>query len=115
MRKGIRNILIKAAQERKVIYYSQVGETVNLSMGNPHHRTQLGRILTEISSEEHENGRPLLAAIVVHKDNKKPGEGFFNLAKSLGKQKPNENDDTFCKMEKERVFDEWAVPGAKGQ
>ena len=115
MRKEIRNMLIKAAQQRKVVYYSEVGEAVNLSMGNPHQRAELGRILSEISSEEHDNGRPLLAAIVVHKDNKKPGEGFFKLARNIGKQKPDEDNDTFCKIEKERVFDEWAVPGAKGQ
>ncbi|GAH87373.1 unnamed protein product, partial [marine sediment metagenome] len=102
MRKGIRNMLIKAAQQRKVVYYSEVGEAVNLSMGNPHQRAELGRILSEISSEEHDNGRPLLAAIVVHKDNKKPGEGFFKLARNIGKQKPDEDNDTFCKIEKER-------------
>lgn len=107
----IRDKMIEAAQNTRVIYYAELGELLDFSMDNPHHRTELGRILGEISTEEDSNCRPLLSAVVVHKEDHRPGEGFFKLAKELGKQKPYEDDDTFYSSELQRVFDEWAAEG----
>jgi hypothetical protein len=107
MREMIRDKLIEAAKKQKVVYYAEVGELLNFSMDNPHHRKELGRILGEISTDEHQEGRPLLSAIVVHKENHLPGEGFFKLAKELGKQKPDEDNDTFYTNELRRVFNTW--------
>lgn len=100
-------MLIKAAKDRKFIFYSEVGEQANLSMKNPHHRTQLGDILCQINTAEHDSGRPLLSVLVVHKKDKKPGQRFFDLARELGKQKPDEDNDTFYADELKRVFDKW--------
>ena len=69
------------------------------------------RILGEISTDEHDSGRPLLSVVVVHKENHRPGEGFFNLAKELGKQKPDEDDVTFYAKELKSVFDWWLAAG----
>lgn len=100
-------MLIKTAKDRKLIFYSEVGEYVNLSMKNPHHRTKLGDILCNISTDEHDSGRPLLSALVVHKKDKKPGGRFFDLAKELGKQKRDEDEDSFYADELKSVFDKW--------
>jgi len=107
MKAEIRAMLIKAAQQRNVAYYSEVAELANLSMDNPDHRFKLGCILGEISTEEHENGHPLLSAVVVHKGDHLPGEGFFKLTKELGKQKADEDDDAFHTRELRTVFDHW--------
>ena len=105
----IRDMLIEAAQQRRVLSYAEVGEVLNLDMDNPHHRREIGRILGEISTEEHNNGRPLLSAVVVHRENHRPGPGFFSLARELGIQGPDEDDETFYTNELNRVFNqaEW--------
>ncbi len=105
MNEMIRDKLIEAAKQHKIIYYSEVGELLNFSMDNPHHRTELGRILGEISTEEHQKGLPLLSALVVHKENLLPGEGFFKLARELGKQKSDEDNDSFYTKELKEVFE----------
>ena len=107
MKEQILDMLIKAAKNRKVVYYAEVGRLSNFSMDNPSHRVELGRILGEISTEEHKSGRPLLSAVVVHKEDHLPGEGFFSLARELGKQQPDEDNDTFYANELKRVFDKW--------
>jgi hypothetical protein len=45
---------------------------------------RLAHFLGEISAEEHEVGRPLITALVVHKHDLQPGKGFFELSRSLG-------------------------------
>ena len=50
------------------------------------HDPRLFNFLGQISSEEDENGRGLLTVIVVHKyGDMQPGPGFFELAKSRGR------------------------------
>ncbi|WFT84357.1 hypothetical protein [Rhizobium leguminosarum] len=48
------------------------------------HDPRLAHFLGEISAEEHESGRPLISSLVVHKHDLQPGNGFFELARSLG-------------------------------
>ncbi len=111
MKDRIRDMLIEAARNRRVVYYAEVGRLLNFSMDNPSHRVELGKILGEISTEEYEEGRPLLSAVVVHKEDHQPGEGFFSLAKELGQKRPDEDSDAFYASELERVFIAWAPTG----
>ncbi len=104
----IRDMLIEAAQQRRVLFYAEVGKVLNLDMDNPYHRQEIGRILGEISTDEHNDGCPLLSAVVVHQENHRPGQGFFNLARELGIQEPGEDNETFYTNELNRVFNEWA-------
>lgn len=49
------------------------------------HRDKMAELLGEIVHHEHENNRPMLTALVVHKGNdNNPGEGFFSIATELG-------------------------------
>ncbi len=81
----IRHVLIQKAKQRAMIPYSElVGlvEPVTFNAYDP----RLFAILGQISIEEHEQGRPLLSVLVVHKTgDMQPGEGFFELAESLGR------------------------------
>ena len=45
----------------------------------------IGPLLGEIAEAEAAAGRPLLSAVVVQKDSHRPGGGFFEMAKSLGR------------------------------
>ena len=100
MNREVRNALIKVARSQQTITYSEVGEIVDLDMENQANRNELAEILGEISWHEHDNGNPLLSAVVVHAgDNRMPGKGFFNLAREAGCQKPDEDDITFYSRE----------------
>ena len=55
--------LKEVARSRKITFYSDIAPLVNLDMGNPHDRKVIGELLGEISSFEHEHGRPLLSAM----------------------------------------------------
>ena len=61
----------------------------------------------EISPEEDEEGRGLLTVVVVHKTgDRKPGPGFFRLARSRGRHIVDE--DLFWIAELRIVYDAWS-------
>ena len=84
-----KDILIARAKLRGKIAYSELVErltTVRFEAHNP----RLNQLLDDISSEEDAAGRGMLSAIVVHKnDDMFPGDGFFELAKCLGRDVQN--------------------------
>lgn len=81
----IRNVLIKCAKDQKTIPYSHLTArltTVKLAPDSP----ALHQMLGEISVEENEAERGMLSVLVVHKSgDMKPGKGFFELARELGR------------------------------
>lgn len=75
---AIREKLIKAASERKTVYYSELTDVTIAS-----ERAELGRILGKIIQYDIENKQPILASIVVLKETGLPSEGFFELCDTL--------------------------------
>ncbi len=76
----IRSILIEIARQRGTIAYSELVQkvrTARLTPGSP----ELAAMLGELSSEEDAAGRGMLSALVVSKSDRKPGAGFFSLAR----------------------------------
>ncbi|MGN7838503.1 hypothetical protein [Stenotrophomonas sp. 22385] len=99
-------ILVDVATRRGRITYSElVGQISALKLES--HDARLFHLLGEISSDEEKGGRGMLTAIVVHKyGDMLPGPGFFELAKSLGK---NTKDPLACWIsEFNKVHDYWA-------
>lgn len=76
-------LLSKRARRGNPMSYSDLCDQMSVIRFEPRD-TRLAHFLGQISTEEHEEGRGLLTALVVHKHDLKPGEGFFNLAESLG-------------------------------
>ena len=76
-------ILRKRAKRGNPITYSDLCDQMSIIRLEPHD-TRLAHLLGQISSEEHAVGRALLTALVVHKHDLQPGDGFYNLAESLG-------------------------------
>ena len=73
----IRPILIEVAKgkrKHKFITYKELQE----EMGGPG-RGYIGEVLEEVSDKEYEDGLPLLSALVVHKTDGRPGDGFWEL------------------------------------
>ncbi|MGV3582624.1 MAG: hypothetical protein ACO1N8_09975 [Methylophilus sp.] len=78
-------ILISVARRRGRIAYSELVQQISALRLEPHD-SRLFHLLGEISTEENQAGRGMLTAIVVHKNgDMQPGPGFFELAKSLGR------------------------------
>ncbi len=105
--------LIEKAMIREKMTYSEVGFLIGIRKieGN-HHIKIIGELLGEISKHEHEHGRPMLSAVVVHKDDELPGDGFFELARSLKKLDINtkgnkEKELEFYEKELKEVYEYW--------
>ena len=82
-KKEMRKILIERAKVRGMIPYSELVAAVQTICLEPESYA-LGAILGEISRSEDAAGRGMLSVIVVHKSDKQPGAGFFDLAHELG-------------------------------
>lgn len=107
----VRDMLVSAAKERSVVHYRQVAEALGIESDRLDHSAQLAHALDEISTFEHEHGRPLLSVVVVHQDDKRPGGGFYKMAKRNGVQEPDEDNETFFVAELGRAHDYWAGQG----
>src|SRR5439155_26597534 len=64
---------------------------------------RLAHMLGEISTEEDAAGRGMLTVLVVHKGDVRPGDGFFELAQSLGRD--TRDREKFWIAEFNRVID----------
>ena len=100
--------LIKAAQYRGIIYYTQVAKVLGIKELGHHMSREVGQILGEISEDEHRAGRPMPSAVAVAARGY-PSKGFFNLARDLGKlsSKTSKEEHNFWKTEKDRVYSMW--------
>jgi len=106
MHSNIYEKLKHVAAQEDVTYYSDIAPLASLDMSNPDDRNTIADILGEISTHEHAQGHPLLSAVVIHKDNNIPGNGFFTLAEQLGLYHGGNNFMFFVK-ELQRVHDFW--------
>lgn len=101
-----KDILVSVARRRGRIPYSELVAQVT-ALRLEAYDSRFFHLLGEISSEEDAAGRGMLTAIVVHKSgDMQPGPGFFELAKSLGR---NTKDVLACWVtEFNKVHDYWA-------
>ncbi|PWB90319.1 hypothetical protein C5688_11175 [Methylocystis sp. MitZ-2018] len=104
-------IMIERAQLRGMIAYSDLVSQIR-SVRLVAHDPRLFHLLGQISSEEDEAGRGMLTVIVVHKvGDMQPGPGFFELAKSLGR---DTSDILKCWVDElHRVHATWQKPSNK--
>lgn len=86
MNSRVRNHLVFIAKngDSPIPYRRLINQTeLGLNMDIKHEKQLLGEILDEISEEEHEEGRPLLSAMIQDKRNGQ-GDRFFKLCERLG-------------------------------
>ena len=103
--KTIYEALKESARDGKPYYYGELAELVGLRIGDENDRAKLFEILGTISEHEHNEGRPLLSAIVISKTDKMPGYGFFKMARKLGLQRATNTEFFYAEVKK--VFDYW--------
>jgi len=104
--------LITVAEQESTITYSDLVERVRdlQHLANPidnPHDPRLAEILGEISREEDAAGRGMLSVVVVRKNDDIPGDGYFILAKELGR---DTSDRVKCWVEElKKVHGYWGV------
>src|SRR5215470_8318342 len=76
--------IVQEGKKGKTIAYSDLTKRIS-SIGFGPHDYSFHHLLGEISCEEEAAGRGMLSALVVHKEDGMPGQGFFDLARQLGR------------------------------
>jgi hypothetical protein len=74
-RPGVERAGERWARRRSTVFYKDVASFLNDTRVKPQSRA-MREVLTEISMAEHAAGRPLLSAVVVRTDTRRPGKGF---------------------------------------
>ena len=108
MNKAIHKKLMEVAHLQTTISYSELAPLADLDMSRDNDRAEIGRILGEVSVHEHEEGRPMLSAVVTHKDGD-PGKGFYTLARELGVMAWRIDKLAFWSQELRKVHDYWST------
>lgn len=100
--------LINAARYRGTLTYKDIAAILGIHTPGNHMSRETGWILGEISEDESNQRRPMLSAIVLT-SNGKPGRGFYDLARQLGKLQHDsvEAEEAFWKSEREHVYRTW--------
>lgn len=114
MNTDVRKYLIKEVASRKgaTIGYQVLCDQCQLGLNmqaSEFDRAEIGRILGEISTFEHENERPLLSSLVVNKSTGYEGDGFYKLCEELGfgAWQKLRNTKKFDQEQKDRCWDFW--------
>lgn len=104
-KKEAKEILIEVARNREVITYSDLASRITKIQVQPESYA-LHHLIGEISAEEDAAGRGMLSVLVVQKETSMPGQGFFALAKDLGRAVVDQLD--FFVKELSQVYKTWA-------
>lgn len=102
--------LITAARYRGTVTYQEIAKIMGLSLQGNHMSKETGWMLGEISEDEFNAGRPMLSAVAVSISGT-PGDGFYVLAKDLGKltEDSPEAKRHFWEKEKAAVYEVWKI------
>lgn len=76
--------IVREGQKGSTISYSDLTKQISSIPFGPHDSI-FHHLLGQISVEEDAAGRGMLSALVVHKDDGLPGDGFWDLAHRLGR------------------------------
>jgi len=71
----------------------------------------IGKVLARISTFEHQQGRPMLSALVVRSSDYQAGIGFAGLGRDLGYHIQPGQERAFWRQEVEKVVRYWTGPG----
>lgn len=101
--------LVRAAQYRGLTTYQDLAVIMGLPLRGAYMGKEIGEILGEIVEDEVSAGRPMLSAVTVGVTGR-PGPGFFNFAREIGRMGPTQTEDEFWRQEREAVYEAWRRP-----
>lgn len=102
----IRQELVRVARAGDITYYALIAPLAGVDLNTNAGGAVLAYLLGEISTAEHDAGRPLLSAVVVLKGTNIPGKGFLTLARDVGLY-DGADDVKFWVEEVKRLWDYW--------
>lgn len=112
-----RAILIAWAAGRQLSFYKELSEGVTAipwpEGPHTHEGSQIGWLLGQVAATEWADGRPLLSAVCIGSETRRPSEGFFKLATELGELPSGASEarrEGFWVAEVDRCFSEWNSP-----
>lgn len=98
----LRVAILAAAQVRQMTWYGQIAAQVSTVPLEPY-SALMNHLLGAILEDEHVAGRPLITAIVTHKNgDMEPGPGFYEMARALGYATPEPY--VFWAMQVQEIF-----------
>jgi hypothetical protein len=110
--KDLRTYLIDQARDDtdRLRPYGRVAEATDPEH-NPsdRHHNRLKRRLFHVSSYEVEHGRPMLSALVVRSIDYRPGDGLYELARSLGRLEEDADNLAWWNTEIEETARYWTT------
>ena len=98
--------LTELARARRTTTYSELGDLVGLDMSTEVGRIRIAQILDDINWYESMENRPMLSSVVILKNENRPGNGYFECARTLGKYRGND-DLAFWSSELSEVYNNW--------
>lgn len=101
------------ARLRGWIGYEELNQScgLGLSLGTDQGRNLIGRFVGAVSEYEVSKGRPMLSAVVVHKQSpREPGPGFYKLADELGQRRSGETDRALWFRILNQCHEYWGLP-----
>jgi hypothetical protein len=105
-RQAIYAELQRVARAGRTTTYRDLAALAGLDLNRPADRDALAGTLRAISTAEHQQGRPLLSAVVVLGGRRLPGAGFFALAREL-RRHAGDDDAAFHRQELAQVYAAW--------
>ncbi len=94
----LRATLALTARRRGLITYADLTRNmVAIPFPSGAWSDSLFYLLGQVTVEEHEAGRPLLASVAVRKKESTPGKGFYDVANDLGVGDGTENIELWVK------------------
>lgn len=101
--------LVGAAQYGGLTTYQDIAFLMGLPQAGQHMAREIGLVLGAIAEDEFDAGRPMLSAVAVGVSGK-PGRGFFDLARQLGRLDPNGDEGVFWEKERGEAYETWRRP-----
>lgn len=82
---------------------------LGFNLDSSHERSRLLELLAEVTTSEHQAGRPLLSALVRIKGTQGQGDAFFRLCErlGLGEWRVLKQDEHFLDVQQQRCRDFW--------
>lgn len=111
----VRAYLIQLAMEGRISGYKELAVSLGAVYKNGHnHPKVIGDLVGEIAKKEHRENHPLISVLVHDLGKRRPGNGFFGLAESLGYFTPSQDEaeneakkKVYAKEEMERCYNFW--------
>ena len=101
----MRDALVRRARERRTVTYGELAAEIGAADLQPR-SARFAALLNATCEDEVGEGRPMLGSLVVRKDTRVPGDGYFRCAEGIGRDAGDR--EAFWQAELDEVFEYWS-------